>query len=146
MARHFIYVLLAIKILLVVWGVFGLIEYFKPSVAFDLQDANFPPGVQFLHWLLILLTGSIFIFGFVRRWKHTPYVTMTMYATLATLCFVETVDFNSFGGGTIRFFYMTAEVTLYVVLATYLVRSKKVKERFGDKKEENDLGAAANNL
>lgn len=138
MTRNFIYVLVAVKGMLVVWGVLGFAEYFSPSVAFGLQDTNFPRGVQFLHWLLVLLTGAIFIVGFLLRWKQTPYVTITMYATLATLCFVETVDFNAFGGGSKRFFIMSAEYVLYIALSTYLIRSKLIKERFGYREEPHN--------
>lgn len=131
MARVFPYLLLAVSALLIVWAVFGFVEYFAPSVAFGLQDPGFPQGTQFLHWLLILLTGTIFVVGFLLRWKHTPFATITMYATLATLCFVETVDFNAFGGGPNRFLFMAAEYVAYVVLSAYLLRSQRIAERFG---------------
>lgn len=124
------YVLAAVKCALVVWGILGFIEYFAPPVSLGLQDPNFPRGVQFLHWLLILLTGAIFVVGFLVRWSHTPYATMIMYATLATLCFVETVDFNAFGGGSDRYYAMSAEFILYLVLSAYLLRSAQVRERF----------------
>ncbi|MEM7408142.1 MAG: hypothetical protein AAF458_22830 [Pseudomonadota bacterium] len=133
MGRYFTYVLIAIKVLLVVWGVLGFVEYFLPSVAFGLQDKNFPPGTQFLHWLLATSTGALFLVGFVLRWRHTPFATITMYATLATLCFVETLDFNAFGGGNKRFFIMGAEYVLYIVLAMFLLRSSYVQRRFGQR-------------
>ena len=128
--RKFIYVLVVVKGLMVIWGIVGFIEYFTPSARFGLQDANFPLGTQFLHWLLLVLTGAIFIVGFLLRWRHTPIATITMYATLATLCFVETVDFNAFGGGSNRFFIMAAEYALYIALSMYLLHSKQAKERF----------------
>jgi len=128
--RKLIYALVVVKGLMVIWGILGFIEYFAPSVTFGLQNANFPLGTQFLHWLLIVLTGAVFIVGFLLRWRHTPFATITMYATLATLCFVETVDFNAFGGGYKRFFIMAAEYGLYISLSMYLLRSKQAKERF----------------
>ena len=130
MSKHFIYVLLTMKGMLVVWGVLGFIEYFVPTTEYGLQDSNFPAGVQFLHWLLISLTGIIFIIGFLKRWRCTPFITIMMYATLATLCFVETVDFNAFGGGERRFFIMSVEYILYIILSTYLLRSTQVRQRF----------------
>lgn len=130
MRKNFIYVLLVIKVGLLVWGVLGFIEYFVPTAALGLQDSNFPQGVQFLHWLLISSTGLIFVFGYLRRWTYTPFVTIVMYATLATLCFVETVDFNAFGGGDRRFFVMGMEYVLYISLAAYLLRSEQVRLRF----------------
>ena len=130
MNKNFIYIILAMKGMLVVWGVLGFVEYFVPTAAFGLQDSNFPAGVQFLHWLLISLTGITFILGFLKRWRYTPFVTIIMYATLATLCFVETVDFNAFGGGERRFFIMSVEYFLYIILSTYLLRSTQVRLRF----------------
>ncbi|MCB1755801.1 MAG: hypothetical protein KDJ38_09775 [Gammaproteobacteria bacterium] len=130
MSKNFIYILLTIKGMLLVWGILGFIEYFVPTAAFGLQDSNFPAGVQFLHWLLISLTGIIFIFGYLKRWRYTAFATITMYATLATLCFVETVDFNAFGGGDRRFIIMAVEYILYIILSTYLLRSKQVRLRF----------------
>ena len=53
-----------------------------------------------------------------------------MYATLATLCLVETVDFDAFGGGTKRFFIMPAEYVLYIALSTYLISSKYIQGKF----------------
>lgn len=131
MTRLFPYLLLAVSALLLVWGVLGFVEYFAPSVGFGLQDPGFPRGTQFLHWLLLLLTGAIFVVGFVVRWTQTPYATITMYATLATLCFVETVDFGAFGGGPERFLFMTAEYVAYIALSAYLLRSQHIAERFG---------------
>lgn len=129
-SKKLIYVLLAVKALMLVWGILGLIEYFVPAAGFALQDENFPAGVQFLHWLLITLTGTVFVVGYMTGWTHTPFATITMYATLATICFVETVDFNAFGGGDRRFFIMALEYVLYIVLSTYLLRSEHVRMRF----------------
>ncbi|MEM1271323.1 MAG: hypothetical protein AAGI08_14870 [Bacteroidota bacterium] len=130
MSRIFPYVLLTVSAVLFIWAVLGFIEYFAPSVAFGLQDPGFPPGTQFLHWLLLLLTGTIFVAGFLLRWRHTPFATITMYATLATLCFVETVDFGAFGGGPERFGFMAAEYVVYIALSIYLTRSQHIAERF----------------
>lgn len=130
MRKNFIHVLLTMKLGLLVWGALGFIEYFSPTAAFGLQDSNFPAGVQFLHWLLISSTGIIFVFGYLTRWRYTPVVSIVMYATLATLCFVETVDFNAFGGGDRRFLIMGVEYILYIILGTYLLRSEEVRFRF----------------
>jgi hypothetical protein len=130
MSRSFPYLLLAVKVALFVWGFLGLLEYCFPSLGFGLQNSKFPQGTQLLHWLLLLLTGSIFVFGFLLRWRHTPFATITMYATLATLCFIETVDFGAFSGGPERFLIMAGEYAVYVALSVYLLRSRWVRERF----------------
>jgi uncharacterized SAM-binding protein YcdF (DUF218 family) len=77
-----------------------------------------------------LLVGSIFVVGFLLRWRHTPFATITVYATLATLCFIETVDFGAFGGGPGRYVIMAAEYAVYVILSIYLLRSRRIWERF----------------
>jgi uncharacterized membrane protein YphA (DoxX/SURF4 family) len=130
MSRYAPYALVLLKAALLVWGVLGLVEYLAPSVALGLQNANFPPGTQLLHWILILLTGLVFLLGFATRWRYTPFATITMYATLATLCFVETVDFRAFGDGVERYFVMSAEYLLYLALFAYLLSSTRIRARF----------------
>lgn len=130
MSRGFPYVLLAVKAVLLLWGTLGLWEYIVPSAGFGLQHPNFPPGTQLLHWLLLLLTGTIFVLGFIMRWRHTPFATVAMYAALATLCFVETLDFGAFGGGARSYFIMAGEYAVYIVLSVYLLRSRRIGERF----------------
>lgn len=122
--------LLAISAVLAVWGAFGLLEYFAPSAQFGLQDPKFPAGLQFLHFAAILTTGATFVLGYAARWRGTPFATIVMYAVLATLCFIETVDFESFGGGQTRFIPMTIEYVAYVGLSVYLLRSKAMRRRF----------------
>lgn len=66
----------------------------------------------------------------LQRWPHTPYATVTMYAVLATLCFVETLDFEAFGGGATGLIIMIIEFTVYVGLSTYLLRSPTIRNHF----------------
>lgn len=122
--------LLLLSLGLLLWGALGLLEYVFPALEFGLQNSQFPDGLQFLHFLAILLTGAIFVFGYLTRWPQTPYATITMYAVLATLCFVETTDFGAFGGGTRGILIMCMEFALYIGLATYLLRSSTVKDHF----------------
>ena len=53
-----------------------------------------------------------------------------MYAVLATLCFVETVDFQAFGNGPSRFIPMTVEYAVYLVLSAYLLKSQAMRRLF----------------
>lgn len=122
--------LLVVSTGLLCWGVLGLLEYVYPALGLGLQNENFPGGLQFLHFLAIALTGTIFVFGYLGRWPHTPHATITMYAVLATLCFVETVDFGAFGGGATGVGIMLAEFALYIGLSTYLIRSPFIRQRF----------------
>ncbi|MCY6383349.1 hypothetical protein [Hoeflea prorocentri] len=115
---------------LLIWGLSGLLEYAFSGVNLGLQNSNFPPGLQFIHFFAISLTGAIFVFGYLSRWPQTPYATMTMYAVLAALCFVETIDFQAFGGGAGGVAIMLLEFTLYIGLSVYLLRSTYIREHF----------------
>jgi hypothetical protein len=122
--------LLGVKAVLLLWGVLGLWEYLSPAAGFGLQNPKFPQGTQLLHWLLLISTGAVFVVGYIVRWRHTPFATITMYAALATLCFVETLDFGAFGGGPERFYIMAGEYVVYIALGAYLMRSRRIGERF----------------
>lgn len=130
-AKLFVQVLLVIHAVLTAWGVLGLIEYFFPAAAFGLQDANFPAGThQFIHFASILVTGIVFLGGYFTRWHAMPYATITMYAVLATICFIETLDFGAFGGGPTRFIPMGVEYVTYVGISMFLLRSETIRQRF----------------
>ena len=122
--------LFVVSIALLLWGVLGLAEYAAPALNFGLQDEAFPPGLQFIHFFAITLTGAIFVFGYLARWPHTPHATVTMYAVLATICFVETMDFGAFGGGTTGVIVMLCEFALYIALSILLLRSGEAREHF----------------
>ncbi len=124
------YLLLAISAVLVGWGALGLLEYFIPAVVLGLQNEKFPAGLQFLHFFSIFVTGAIFIAGYFKRWRHTPFATIVMYAVLATLCFVETVDFEAFGGGPTRFIPMAIEYVVYLLFSAYLLSSSAMRHHF----------------
>jgi hypothetical protein len=104
--------LLVVSAGLLCWGLLGLLEYALPALGLGLQNSGFPAGLQFLHFFAIALTGTIFVLGYLRRWPPTPHATITMYAVLATLCFVETIDFGAFGGGATGVAIMLVEFAL----------------------------------
>ncbi len=124
------YVLLLVSAVLACWGALGLVEYAFPEVSLGLQNPNFPAGTQFLHFFALLVTGLVFLNGYYFRWSHTPFATVTMYAVLATLCFIETIDFAAFGGGPARFIAISVEYTIYIALAVYLLKSPTMRRRF----------------
>lgn len=104
-------------------------------MSLGLQNANFPGGTQFLHFASILVTGVIFLGGYFARWNITPFATVTMYAVLAAICFIETVDFGAFGGGQTRFILMAIEYVTYVGISIFLLRSKTMRQRFSSASE-----------
>ncbi|MEM7318709.1 MAG: hypothetical protein AAF408_06765 [Pseudomonadota bacterium] len=122
--------LLVVSFGLLCWGLLGLVEYVFPALNLGLQDSNFPAGLQFIHFFALVLTGSIFVIGYFTRWRHTPHATITMYAVLAVICFIETIDFGAFGGGAPGVMVMLMEFALYAVLSTYLVTSRALHHRF----------------
>jgi hypothetical protein len=124
--------LLVVSAGLLCWGLLGLLEYALPALGLGLQNSGFPDGLQFLHFFAIALTGTIFVLGYLRRWPPTPHATITMYAVLATLCFVETIDFGAFGGGVTGVAIMLVEFALYIGLSTYLIRSPFIRQRFAE--------------
>ena len=136
--KLFPHVLVLVAVILTGWGTLGLIEYFFPAVALGLQAPTFPAGTQLLHFLAILATGVVFLGGYFTRWRHTPFATIVMYAVLATLCFVETVDFHAFGVGPTRFIPMVIEYVTYVGFSTYLLRSSVMRDRFSSSSETTD--------
>lgn len=127
-SKWFSYVLVLYAVILTIWGVLGLIEYFVPAAALGLQNATFPPGTQFLHFVAILGTGVVFLVGFFTRWRYTAFATIVMYAVLATLCFVETFDFMVRPD---RYVAIAIEYAMYIGFGTYLLRSKEMRRRFG---------------
>lgn len=103
-----------------------------PALALGPENENFPAGLRFLHYLAIGLTGTIFVFGYLRRWLHTCHALITMFAVLAALCFVETIDFDAFGGGATGVSIMLVKFTVYTGLSTYLFQSTAIRHRFGN--------------
>jgi len=128
--RHILVLLVIVSVGLAGWGVLGLVEYAVPSVGLGLQNENFPAGTQFIHFASVLVTGLVFLVGYATRWRHAPQATVLMYAVLATICFIETVDFYAFGPGPTRFIPMTIEYVVYLSLSAYLLRSRAARDHF----------------
>ena len=129
LSHGFSYLLILAATVMLGWGTLGFLEYFTglaPLV--PLQNATFPGGTQFIHWLLITLSGSVFLTGYVLRWRYTPLAMIVLYAALATLCAIETFDFMK---NPSRYGDFARECAYYVLISIYLVRSRRMRERFG---------------
>lgn len=127
-SKYFSYILILSATGMAVWGLLGFIEYlFGVTLVIPLQNKNFPPGTQFIHWFLITLSGTVFLFGYFKRWKYTPNAKLVIYACLATMCFIQTFDFMTRDD---RYISYVFEVTNYIVITIYLFKSKLMKERF----------------
>ncbi|MEM6463905.1 MAG: hypothetical protein AAF724_18520 [Pseudomonadota bacterium] len=125
----FTYLLILGSAVMFGWGALGFLEYFTGSAPLmPLQNATFPGGTQFIHWLLITVSGLVFPFGYFTRWRYTPIAMMIMFTSLATLCAVQTFDFLE---NPSRYGNFVRELVYYVIISIYLVRSKRMRDRFG---------------
>ena len=110
------------------WGLLGLLEYcFGFAPLMPLQNANFPPGTQLVHWIVILTTGSVYLIGYFTRWKHTPFAMVVLFSMLKTLCAIETFDFMTRPD---RHSAYVREVTYYVLMSVFLLRSARMRAHF----------------
>ena len=129
LSQGFSYLLILAATVMLGWGTLGFLEYFTGlAPLLPLQNATFPAGTQFVHWLLITLSGGVFLTGYVLRWSYTPLAMIVLYAALATLCAIETFDFMENPG---RHADYAREVIYYILISIYLLRSRRMRERFG---------------
>ena len=128
LSKCFSYLIVLSAVGMTIWGVAGFIEYLSGiTVVIPLQNENFPAGTQFIHWFLITLSGTVFLFGYFSRWHYTPNALMVIYACLATMCFIQTFDFMTRED---RYSSYAKEVVIYIVVTIYLFKSKLMQERF----------------
>lgn len=129
LSQAFSYLLILAATVMLGWGLLGFLEYFTDLAPLvPLQNATFPAGTQFVHWLLITLSGGVFLTGYFLRWSYTPLAMIVLYAALATLCAIETFDFME---NPSRYGDFARECIYYVLISIYLLRSKRMRERFG---------------
>ena len=125
----YMFLLLIGAIGMLVWGLAGFFEYFTGIVPFiKLQNPAYPSGVQFVHWLLITISGGVFLLGYIIKWRWTPYAMVLLFSNLAVLCTIQTFDFMSEQWGFSQYF---TETVLYVVHSSFLLFSPVSKSRFG---------------
>lgn len=129
LSQGFSYLLILAATVMFGWGILGFVEYFSglaPLV--PLQNATFPAPTQFIHWLLITLSGSVFLAGYFLRWRYMPFAMIVLFAALATLCAIETFQFME---NPSRYGDFARECAYYVIISIYLLRSRRMRERFG---------------
>ncbi len=128
-SQGFSYLIIFASTVLLGWGVLGFLEYFTGLAPFmPLQNPTFPPGTQFFHWFLITLTGSTFLVGYFARWRYTPVAMIVLYASLATMCAIQTFDFMENAS---RYADFARECAYYVIISVYLFRSNRMRDHFG---------------
>lgn len=120
--------LLLLHVLLAVWAIVGLIEWFLPAVPWPrVSNPLFPPYVLLLQWLLILIAAGTFILGYARRWRRTPEAMLAAYAAMACLCAIETFWFLQHQA---RFIEMFVEYLEYAAVLVFLFNGGVMRERF----------------
>ena len=125
----FSYLILIASLVMLSWGLLGFLEYFFNLVLLKpLQNPSFPSGTQFLHWLIITFSGGVFLVGYVTKWRFTPIAMIVLFSMLATMCFIQTFDFMT---NESRYFDLARECFYYLVMSVYLVRSRRMQDRFG---------------
>lgn len=106
---------------LAVWSLVGLVEFVLPAVPWPrIANPLFPPAVLLGQWLLVLGTATIFVGGYVRRWRHMPLAVGVGYALMASLCAYQTFFILMHE---IRFVAMAAEFATYIAILAFLCRS-----------------------
>ena len=129
LSQGFSYLIILASIIMLGWGLLGFLEYFTGlAPLMPLQNPTFPGGMQVVHWILITASGATFLAGYVLRWSYTPVAMLVMFASLATMCAIQTFDFLESPD---RYRNFVQECVNYIVISIYLFRSKRMRDRFG---------------
>jgi hypothetical protein len=121
-------ILLLLHAALFLWAVVGLIEWVLPRVPWRaISNPLFPRWLLLLHWLAVLAASSVFLYGYLRRWPRTPFLLITAYVFMATVCAVETFFFLTHE---LRFLAMILEFAAYILIPLSLYRVPSLARRF----------------
>ena len=128
-SQGFSYLIVFAATVMLGWGVLGFLEHFTGlAPLMPLQNSTFPAGTQFVHWLLITLSGGTFLIGYFSRWSYTPVAMIVLFASLATMCAIQTFDFME---NPSRYADFVRECIYYTIISIFLFRSKRMRTRFG---------------
>ncbi len=120
--------LLGVHGTLALWAAAGLVELATPAPPWPaVRNPELPGGLLVVHWLAMLGAGSVFLVGYLTRWPATPRVMVAAYASLATVCAVETFGYLT---NESRFVNMGVEYATYAILIA-LLHNAPLKDRFG---------------
>ncbi len=129
LSQGFSYLIVFASIIMLGWGLLGFLEYFTGlAPLMPLQNPTFPGGTQVVHWVLITLSGATFLAGYFLRWRYTPIAMLVLFASLATMCAIQTFDFLE---NPDRYRNFVMECINYIIVSTYLFRSNRMRDRFG---------------
>lgn len=129
LSQGFSYLIVLASIIMLCWGLLGFLEYFTGlAPLMPLQNPTFPLGMQTIHWILITLSGATFLTGYAVRWRFTPVAMLVLFASLATMCAIQTFDVLQ---NPDRYRNFVMECINYTIISTYLLRSHRMREHFG---------------
>jgi hypothetical protein len=121
-------VLLAVHLGLGMWAAVGFIELYSPRVPWSrVSNPLFSDSMLFLQWTLIAVSSSLFVVGYVRRWKRTPLAMLLVYSAMALVCAYQTFFILT---SETRFVAMAIEYLEYAVILAFLFLSKPMRARF----------------
>jgi hypothetical protein len=129
LARLFGGFLAAVHVGLGAWALVGFAELFLPAVPWTrLSNPLFSPPMLFLQWLLIAAAATLFVVGYLARWRHTPEAMALVYAAMAGVCAYQTFFILTHES---RFRAMAIEYVEYAVILLFLFHSATMQARFG---------------
>lgn len=120
--------LLVIHAGLGIWALVGFIELGIPHVPWSrISNPLFSRSMLLLQWSLIATAASVFIAGYLVRWKFTPLAMLCIYAAMALTCAYQTFFILTAPS---RFRAMAIEYVEYGVILVFLFYSSHMRERF----------------
>jgi hypothetical protein len=127
-SRIYLVILVAWSAIMLVWGVAGFFEYFTGiTPIIKLQNSAYPGGLQFVHWLLISLTGGTFLIGYLTHWSWTPFAMILLFSNLTVMCTIQTFDFMSDQWSLHAYIW---ELIFYLATSLFLIYSTVSKSHF----------------
>lgn len=126
--RAFAFFLLLVHAALALIGIGGLIEWFVTTAPWPrIANPLFPRWVLLLEWIFFVAAGCLFVIGYVHKWPCTPRLMILAYFALAGLCAFQTWRYLDHEG---RFLQMAIEYAEYLLVLTFLHRSRLMRHRF----------------
>jgi hypothetical protein len=80
-----------------------------------------------LQWTLVCVAATVFIAGYLGRWRHTPVAMLSTYGVMALVCAYQTFFILT---SPTRFQAMALEYVAYTVILLFLFHSEHMRLRF----------------
>jgi hypothetical protein len=111
-----------------VWALVGFAELVFPQVPWSrVSNPLFSRSMLLLQWSLIGIAATVFIAGYLNRWKRTPVAMLVVYSAMALVCAYQTFLVLTAAS---RFRAMAIEYVEYAVILAFLFFSGHMRRRF----------------